>query len=72
MPYPGAIRQALGLTERESETAMLLAGGLDLPTIAHRLQLGLGTVRNHLKSIFGKTGTRRQGELVALLGALQL
>jgi DNA-binding CsgD family transcriptional regulator len=68
----GAIRQALGLTQREAQIAMLLAEGLSLPAIAERLHLGLGTLRNHLKSIFAKTGTRRQGELVALLRTLQL
>ena len=71
-PLAGAIRQAFGLTEREAQIATLLAEGLSLPMIAERLRLGLGTVRNHLKSIFGKTETRRQGELVALLCALRL
>ena len=71
-PLVDVIRQALGLTEREAQIAALLAEGSSLPTIAERLRLGLGTVRNHLKSIFAKTETRRQGELVALLCALQL
>jgi|SRR6266480_60146 len=43
-----------------------------LPVIAERFHLSLGTLRNHVKSIFRKTGTRRQGELVALLCALRL
>jgi DNA-binding CsgD family transcriptional regulator len=71
-PHAGATRQAFGLTEREAQIATLLAEGLSLPTIAERLRLGLGTIRNHVKSIFGKTGTRRQGELVAMLCALRL
>lgn len=71
-PQTYLIRQAFGLTRREAQIAILLADGLSLPTIAERLRLGLGTVRNHMKSIFGKTETRRQGELVALLCALQL
>jgi len=71
-PLAGVIRQAFGLTEREAQIATLLAEGLSLPTIAERLRLGIGTIRNHVKSIFGKTGTRRQGELVALLCALRL
>jgi len=70
-PLAATIRQALELTEREAAIAGLLSQGLSLPVIAARLGLGLGTVRNHLKSIFGKTGTQRQGELVALLCALQ-
>lgn len=61
------IRSALGLTEREAQIGALLGEGLSLPNIADHLHLGLGTLRNHLKSIFGKTGTRRQGELIALL-----
>lgn len=71
-PLPAFIRQALCLTEREAQIAALLAEGLGLPTIAERLRLGLGTLRNHVKSIFRKTGTRRQAELVALLCALRL
>lgn len=71
-PLANVIRQTLGLTEREAQIATLLAEGLSLPTIGKRLHLGLGTIRNHLKSIFGKTETRRQGELVALLCALRL
>ncbi|HTW52859.1 MAG TPA: LuxR C-terminal-related transcriptional regulator [Stellaceae bacterium] len=71
-PLAGVIRQAFGLTEREAQIATLLAEGLSLPTIAERLRLGIGTIRNHVKSVFGKTGTRRQGELVALLCALRL
>jgi DNA-binding CsgD family transcriptional regulator len=71
-PLPGAIRQALGLTEREAQVAALLAEGSSLRAIAERLHVGLGTVRNHVKSIFGKTDTRRQGELVALLRTVRL
>jgi DNA-binding CsgD family transcriptional regulator len=71
-PLPAFIRQALCLTKREAQIAALIAEGLGLPTIAERLRLGLGTLRNHVKSIFRKTGTRRQAELVALLCALRL
>jgi DNA-binding CsgD family transcriptional regulator len=71
-PLPGALRQLFGLTEREAQIAALLAEGSSLSTIAERLHLGLGTVRNHMKIIFGKTSTGRQGELVALLCSLQL
>lgn len=61
------VREALGLTMREGEVASLLAEGLSLPEVASRLRLQVGTVRNHLKNIFEKTGTRRQGEMIALL-----
>jgi DNA-binding CsgD family transcriptional regulator len=69
--FAAAIRQAVGLTEREAQIAMLLVEGLDLPTISERLRLGMGTLRNHLKSLFAKTATRRQGELIALLSKLR-
>lgn len=70
-PLQDFVQEAFGLTEREGQIAALLARGLDLATIARRLRVGLGTVRNHLKGVFGKTGTRRQGELVALLCAMR-
>lgn len=70
-PLPDIIRQAFDLTVREAQIASLLAGGSSLSSIAESLQLGIGTVRNHLKSIFAKTDTRRQGELIAVLRTLQ-
>ncbi|MFZ2004974.1 MAG: helix-turn-helix transcriptional regulator [Stellaceae bacterium] len=70
-PLRELVQEAFGLTEREAQIATLLARGLDLGTIARRLRIGLGTVRNHLKGVFGKTGTRRQGELIALLCAMR-
>jgi DNA-binding CsgD family transcriptional regulator len=63
----GAIADIFRLTRRESETALLLADGLDIETIAARLELGVGTVRSHLKSVYEKTGARGQAALVALL-----
>lgn len=65
------IKATLGLTEREAQIAALLAEGLSLLAAAERLRLGVGTIRNHIKSIFRKTGTRRQGELVALVCAVR-
>jgi DNA-binding CsgD family transcriptional regulator/PAS domain-containing protein len=62
-----AIAEAFRLTRRESEIAALLADGLDLETIAARLGTGRGTVRDHLKHLFQKTGARSQVALVALL-----
>lgn len=65
------VREALGLTSREAEIARLLAEGLSLTEIAERLRMRTGTARNHLKSVFEKSGARRQGELVALLCKLK-
>jgi len=64
---PRVIATTFHLTRREGEVAALLAGGLDLEAIAARLGLGVGTVRNHLKHAFDKTGAHSQAALVALI-----
>jgi DNA-binding CsgD family transcriptional regulator len=64
---PRMIAATFRLTPREGEVAALLAGGLDLEAIAARLGLGVGTVRNHLKHAFDKTGAHSQAALVALI-----
>jgi len=62
-----ALADSFRLTRREAEVACLLAGGADLPAIAAALDLGIGTVRSHLKHLFQKTGTASQAALVALV-----
>ncbi len=61
-----ALADNFHLTQREADVACLLAGGADLNVIAASLDLGLGTVRFHLKNAFQKTGTRSQAALVAI------
>lgn len=41
--------------------------GERLDHAAEQLGIRVGTARNHLKSIFAKTGTSRQAQLVRLL-----
>jgi DNA-binding CsgD family transcriptional regulator len=65
------IGHALALTDREADVAALLAEGMSLVDIARKLRLQVATTRVHLRNIFEKTGTRRQAELVALLGRLR-
>ena len=62
-----AIAETFHLTRRESEIAALLADGLDRETIASRLGIGPGTVREHLRHVFAKAGVRSQPALVGLL-----
>ncbi|MBX3576984.1 MAG: helix-turn-helix transcriptional regulator [Rhizobiaceae bacterium] len=64
------IRDAFGLTAREADVAALLAEGLGIPAIAARLNIRPGTARPYLRSVFAKTGTRGQLDLVALLSRL--
>jgi DNA-binding CsgD family transcriptional regulator len=64
-----ALRQLFGLTPAEAGVAQALAHGDALEKIAVDLDISLHTVKTHLQKLFRKTGTRRQGELVALLHA---
>ncbi|MDQ3629847.1 MAG: helix-turn-helix transcriptional regulator [Actinomycetota bacterium] len=57
--------EAYGLTAREREIAGLVAADLGTESIAQRLFLSPWTVRDHLKSIFDKTGARSRRELRA-------
>jgi DNA-binding CsgD family transcriptional regulator len=68
---PAAIQPIFDLTDREADVTSLLAEGVDLPSISHRLRISRGTVRSYLKNVFEKTGVTRQAELVALLSRLK-
>jgi DNA-binding CsgD family transcriptional regulator len=56
-----------GLTAAETRLAALLVRGTGLAEICRSLHVSRETVKSHLESLFDKTGTRRQSELVALL-----
>ena len=63
-----------GLRPREHEVVRLLLQHLRVPAIARRLGISQQTVRNHLKSVFRRTGVRSQQELldrIALAAASQ-
>ncbi len=63
-----------GLRPREQEVVRLLLQHLRVPAIARRLGISQQTVRNHLKSVFRRTGVRSQQELldrIALTSASQ-
>jgi DNA-binding CsgD family transcriptional regulator len=69
-PGSGRIRLArhlFRLTEAESAIAELLCHGSSLGEIAERLQITNNTLKTHLKSIYAKTNTGRQGALIAKL-----
>ncbi len=69
-PHPLVVGKALRLTPSETALAVQLAMGNSLERAAEALEICKETARTQLKSVFGKTGTHRQGELVALLGSL--
>ena len=60
-------KQLFNLTKAETALAMELANGLSLEDAAQLLSIRRNTARAHLRSIFSKTGVRRQTELVRIL-----
>ena len=66
--HPGRIYPLLiaayGLTERERDVTRLVLEGSSTRQIADHLVISVGTVQQHLKSIFDKTGVRSRRDLV--------
>lgn len=66
--HPGRIYPLLvaayGLTERERDVTRLVLEGSSTRQIAHHLVISVGTVQQHLKAIFDKTGVRSRRDLV--------
>jgi len=54
------------LTERERDVLRAAADGATVATVAARLHLSEGTVRNHLSAAIGKTTARTRAEAVRL------
>ena len=65
-----AYRTVYGLTPSEAKLAAILAGGRALAEAAETLSITNETARQRLKSIFTKTDTHRQGELIARLSRI--
>lgn len=66
------LRSVFGLTPAEVRLALRLASGDDVNGAAEALGISPGTARNHLKSIFAKTDTHRQSELLRMIERLTL
>jgi DNA-binding CsgD family transcriptional regulator/PAS domain-containing protein len=64
------LREAFGLTQAEARLAILIAEGETVARAADALGIAQPTARTHLAAAFRKTGTRRQAELVRLIGLL--
>lgn len=64
---PGLLYAVFGLTPAEARIASLLAEGLSLKEIAQQQGTQHETVRKQLRSIYIKTSTNRQPDLVRLL-----
>lgn len=64
------LAQVFGLTATEAKLACELASGKSLQDVSAQLAISEGHARQRLKTIFEKTATSRQGELIALLAKL--
>ena len=70
---PAQVIQGLfDLTPTEARIAHRIAAGLTVEEIAGEAGCTIGTVRQQLKSVFGKTGVSRQAELVGMLAGSAL
>lgn len=61
------LQQIYGLTTAQARLAEALSRGLSVEDYAEQQQLSCNTVRTHLKHLFDKTDTHRQGDLVRVL-----
>jgi DNA-binding CsgD family transcriptional regulator/PAS domain-containing protein len=69
---PQILRHLYGLTPAESRVATLIAKGKSVPQAADELGVSRNTLKTQLKSVFAKTGARRQGDLIRLwFGGMQ-
>lgn len=62
-----SLRRQFCLTPAEAQIALGLADGETLAAIAETRGVSVSTARGQLKSVFAKTGTHRQAELITLL-----
>ncbi len=67
VPDASLLARLFGFTRAESKVASLVMQGKIVEEIAAELRITDHTTRNHLKRLFAKTNTRKQGELVYAL-----
>jgi len=64
---PDTLIETYGLTAAEAWVAISVANGLSMEELAEQSGTSINTARSQLRSIFRKTNTSRQAELVKLL-----
>lgn len=71
-PTAEALQKIFGFTTSEARLAVELTSGRSLEEIASTARVTIGTIRKQLGSVFTKTNTNRQAELVALLARVSV
>jgi DNA-binding CsgD family transcriptional regulator len=69
-PPEETLRTFFGLTSAEAKLALTMLEGNSLSEAAELKRVSRETVKSQINSIFRKTGTKRQGELIRLLSCL--
>lgn len=69
-PRGRVLRELFELSPAETRMAVRLAEGKTLRSIAAEMGIAVSTARTHLRSVFGKTATNRQTELIGLLARI--
>ena len=71
-PNPRTLQKIFGLTPAEAKLAVLISQGEPLADIAEDFHVSMATARKQLASVFQKTRTHRQADLVALLARVSI
>jgi DNA-binding CsgD family transcriptional regulator len=66
-PDTEVLRELFSLTAAEAKIAAKLAQGRSVEEVAGETATSTETVRTHIRRVFAKTSTERQGELIALV-----
>ncbi len=66
------VQASFSLTAAETEVTMRLVSGLTLKEAAEDLDISINTARNHLQSVFDKSGINRQSDLVLVVTQLSV
>jgi len=66
------VQASFGLTAAEAEVTMTLAHGLTLKEASADLEISINTARNHLQSVFDKSGINRQSDLLLVVTQLSV
>lgn len=69
-PSRPMLQETFGLTHRETDLAIALVKAGNLTQAAIMADMALNTARNHLQSIFRKSATANQAEVVQLFGRI--
>lgn len=64
------LREAIGLTPREAQVALLMADRLTSPEIAMQLGVATATARRHGESVLRKLGVRSRQDVAAAIGKI--